>query len=294
MPEQQLNWFQTYLKESWNTDANTSATIFITIVIFGLGYFLTGIVASVSNYIERRRIRKIVGYNIESLIKSLKKQASFYSKYHNSLDYGNKGGFAYTSVVIPAITALENVGYQTIYDAYFTGIENLFCDSKKLKSFLLLWRCIVAIPRWQESSQLKVAEHLDVYNSHNQVRNESLGEVQKITDHFITDIKNRTVDKALAQYAYALDKILTEHQSRENAILPDITEFVKVQPLLELNRSQPIVPFVHDLNHHLLTASLAFTNMNNRLNAERQMAIDWYHTFRGHAKMLKIVLIALS
>ncbi len=277
-----------YLMRLWfGTDSNTSATIIITFIIFILGFFLTYVGRGISDMVKRKNTRKIFNYNLKRFAKAVNKQSRYYSFYANSLTFYSHG-FAMSTVVIPELNVFQEIGYQNIFSAFFRGPENIKFSKRKLVAFQMIWRSIIAIPKWQEDVKTSVYKHLETHNKWNEDRNENLGAYRHLIDQFLSKVNGETVPRYLGEYCQAVDKVYSNYQKTPDFQNPVTTETTWVLPVLEINRAFPKIPEIHEFNTPLLAASLAYTNMKNYLLVQQDLANQFEKAFTSHYKLLKL------
>lgn len=284
------NYLQKILNDLLGIDNNTSATIIITLIIFGIGLIFTQISKSIGSYIQRKRVKRICSINFESLEIGIKKESKAYQNLIESLRFENKHGWDFSQVHITSLDALREFGYINIYNAYFTGVENIFSRKIKLKAFQKFWSTLVIIPLWQKTMKSFINDQLKNYNEWNGKRIDSLMAFNKLCDSYIYQFAEKLIDDInLKTYILELDNIRVNLQNQADFTNPETIENILVQPVLKLNRNTKNIEIIHEFNKFLLSTSLGYRNMKQILETSQNQTLSFYHDFRGREKLIRLV-----
>lgn len=123
---------------------------------------------------KRSNHRFLTKLNHRLFIKESYKQALDYKHYKDQLNVDHEGNFTFQFRLIRSITVFKELGYENIYNAYFSGIENIIKRNKliKIKAFNLLWKSIDYVLDTHEKSIDNSYDVIDRYSQLNDLRNQ--------------------------------------------------------------------------------------------------------------------------
>lgn len=281
--------FQKYLELNYGIDANTTATIFITIFIFFIGLVVQQMIVIYNSYNERRKTRKIFKISLKSFVKQVKKQADEYQKTSQTFTFDKESNFEFNRASISTISSLNNLGFQRTYEAYFFGIENMFkCHLDfKLKAFNKIWDAVKSVEYWHDKSFQDVSDFINKYNTFNERRNRAVDNHRRYFEPIMTSISGKTVPKNLGLYLRDADQIHFDWQNYPNRTRPNVVHKQLITRLRILNRENQDLDVANVMNNNLLEASMEFQNQHNLLKAQKIQFVSYGRMFRLYSRIAK-------
>lgn len=275
---------QDYLCTTFDIDSNTSATILITLLVFILGGVFNFIVRSISNLLERRKIKKLFQYAINSILFSIKEQIKYLDIFIKTLDINSKDNFVLISEPIPYLDFINQTGHNKIYDACFGGIENI-CTCGKLKVFNKMLVLISALERFE----ISYVKHFDNFLIHYQeFANKYLDSTKKLKeycDELIQKEKLDTLNNDEKEYLSKLDEIIFNWQRQES--LYATTQLFLVEPIRKLNGEYGRLQLVNKSNESLNDMTIAFKSMQNWIQTNKDIFQSNRTSYKAIHKVLK-------
>ncbi len=284
-----MSKIQEILNHQFNIDYNTSATILITLIIFFLGLILQRILSMYIDFIKRKRIKEAFEIALKVHINQIKKQSKGYLDVSNSIKFDVHERIEYTHVTIFSANSFENIGYQQTFEAYFSGIENLFKFNRKLKlkAFTKIWESIRSIDKWHTKSLTDMDVFLEKVNSYNEKRNDALDNHRKLIDMIKLQYNEKNVPLRLGEYIIKLDEIHTNWQKLMNPAQPDIVHKKLVIPTRELNQRYDDLELAVKMNDSLLIATMEYKNQERLINAYIDQFFKYSISFKMYYNLTK-------
>jgi hypothetical protein len=112
-----LNW----LCEVFGTDENTSATILITVLVFGAGILSSMLIDFLRTWRRRNMLKSMVKLNIDGINRNIRNQGKGYRKTASQFSFDRTSHLTSTRIELSEIEILKEIGYDQIYQAYFFG-----------------------------------------------------------------------------------------------------------------------------------------------------------------------------
>jgi hypothetical protein len=282
-----------YFKSNYGVDANTVLTIFVSTLVFAIGLLLQRINTFITSLSEKKKIRNLFELNLETLIRHTFKQHVEYEKSALLLVPSSDAFFVLTRVSIPSAEIIERIGYQNIYEAYFTGFRiNFFPNNKmRLKAFNKIWAIISSIKFVQAQSFSRFDEFIKLYNEYNEHRNSALSNHQKFVDNLFTEINfigNISVETK--KYIEELDAIHYNWQHSKNRTNMTVVHRKLILPTRILNRKNNRLPLANSTNENLLKATHGYINQNKLLKANRIQVGIYSNNFKVYSRTSKMCL----
>lgn len=254
---------QKYIMDSFNINETTSATIIITLFVFITGILIQQIIKGVDGYIVRYRTRNLFGIAIKSLVRVTSDYSKGFAKTANSFGFDHGYKFSFNIPTVYLLKTFENIGYKSIYDAYFSGIENWPRPnkSKALQAFNAVWEAIVSADFWQGKIAGEVSQYMDNYNRFNTDRNEAIETLRSKIQLFDIEVENGIIKDSLAAHVKELVGIFMTWANQpgdpDEISNPKNIQENLIEPMREVNRSYPndsisleVTPLLHLAQHH--------------------------------------------
>lgn len=277
-----LNIIQKYLESVFEIDANTSATILITLSIFIIGISIQQLLLLFSKFIERRKTRKIFKISLTGFIKQVKKQSEGYNETAKSFTFDEQTNFEFTRATIYTLSSLNSIGYQKTYEAFFTGFENIWkCNlNLKLKAFNKVWDSIKSVEFWHQKSFEDLSDFIDKYNDLNEKRNIAIENHRRFFESIITEINNKSVPAKVGLYIQDVDRIHVDWQKLKNRTRPNIIHRYLIIKLRIINRKNSNIKIVNRMNENLLDATKEYQNQRNLLKTQKDQFENYSMNFK--------------
>jgi hypothetical protein len=282
-----------YFKSNYGADANTVLTIFVSTLVFAIGLLLQRINTITTSLSEKKNIRNLFELNLETLIKQTLKQHEEYKKTALLLVPSSNDFFVFTRVSIPSVEIIERIGYQNIYEAYFTGFRiNFFSDNKmRLKAFNKIWAILSSIKFVQAQSFSRSDEFIKLYNEHNEHRNSALNDHRKFVDSLFTEINfHRNISIETKKYIEELDAIHYHWQHSKNRTNMTVVHRKLILPTRILNRKNNRLPLANSINENLLKVTHEYINQNKLLKNNRMQFNIYSDNFKLYSRTSKMCL----
>lgn len=277
---------QEKLIEWFNIDPNTSATIIISLSVFIVGFLFQQLFQSISFYIQRKRTRNIFEIVVKKFIEQVNVQSKVYSKSAKTFVFDRDTSFQFRKATIFTSQSVNQIGYQNIYNAYFSGFENLikFNKTLKLKAFNKIWSCIISVDFWLDKSFKGVDMFPSKYNGFNDNRAEALENYRKFLDPLMASFDGKEIPKGVAIYISEIDRINIEWQKSRNRLRPDKIHRKLILPLRIYNRKN-INPISVEMNSFLLDATRHYINQSYILKMEKLQQETYSKSFNFYSKI---------
>lgn len=292
-----MNSFETYLCEVFGIDANTSATIIITIIVFGIGQLFVAVSNLYNGYVERSSVRKMFRTILLEARKLCNKQSAVYRKTSVAYKNINYRIFEIDRSEYYHLELLNQIGFDKTYRSLFSGFENvfsnLFCKKKRIRTFIRIWEILNLVDYWEQVAFKDANEVVDLYNKYNESRNEALLRYQQAIESRMQqyNMAGGAPSAVAAAYMEEIDAIHAAWQKTPNRTLPRTVHKKLIIPARIVNRQYiKALDFVYPLNNHLLDASHHYESIYQLFNA-KSVQFGWYSSsFSAYRKQLDIAV----
>lgn len=279
----------------WGIDNNTSATIFITLFIFALGFIITGFASFIKRLLSRYKYRKHFRAIVKSIGQSSERQSKRFDDGVKTLDIKHKGNFALKSGVLTHLDNIDKIDFNLLYEAYFFGLENTFSGKLRLKAFDKIWAYCSQLKKIEERYPEQLNSFIQRFNELEDKRNESLTGFRKLLDNIIHSTRGQQVPQRVAEYLKSLDKIMLEWQKldeRERTHYYIVNEQV-VQPIRKLNKTYQELPVTLEMNNFLLAADHYFASMERLIENYHDMFKSYFYFYKLTSKIFQLSISIL-
>ena len=278
-----------YLECNWGIQADTTATILLTVSIFLLGLLATEIIKFVSRLQNRITTRQVFSAFINGVVKQIAIQKKAYYKTSLQFTFESERDFVVSRATIAQIDN-RGLDYASIYSAYFKGLENLTIIKKKkllkVKAFNKLWESLDTIAYWHKRSFDDMDFFRSKYESYNDSRNESLDEHRRLIEKVATTFDGKQVDRPFGEYIQSIDKITVSWQAEPDRTRPDKVQRKLVVPIRILNRRNGKIALARHSSDILLLTSMHYENMYNLLKLYKFQYFDYGRIFKNSQRLL--------
>lgn len=279
-----------FLQDYFGVNQDTSATIITTLLVFIVGFILTVLSRAILAYLKRRSTRLLILNFITNYCDQIENQSKGFAKSSEQFRFKDKSNY---TMRIRAFTQLD-LGNSQVFEAFFTGIENIVCKKEsrnlKRKAFNKIWEILSSVEFWSKRS----IDDLKLFNerndNHQDLRNAAIDQHRRLFERVMIETQNQTTNsKDFFEYLTLYDKVISDYQKLPNLTFPKVAHENLVLPLRKLNSSYGKMGFLIalDLNDPLMTASHQYDNLENLLNEFRKLFLDRSWQFRGYRRYLQ-------
>jgi hypothetical protein len=298
-----LSNFQTKINGIFNIHSETSAPIIISLGIFISGLIFTAFVKALSSYNNRKTTRKIFLQNLSLLSKGIRRQGRGYLILSEQIRFKgakDKKNYSLEKVEIHQLMTLKQIGYESIFRSFFTGIENTSIRTKHLekrvKAFNKIWETIEVVKIWQERLLNDGELFMDRLNSANSLREGGIKEYMNFIEPLLHRAPRNGINTQsfLGKYFYGIDGIIFSWQRQPDKNNPFIMHRSLVLPIRILDRKfSDHVDLVHTSSKHLMEASIGYQEMKNVISTYKNIYYDQSRSFSYFAKLMDISRLML-
>lgn len=291
-----------FIHANFGIGNDTTATILVTIITFVIGFIINELIAAIKKFYQRRNHKQLLKLNLKNLLKGIYKQAIEYEKISNQLTIEHNGSFHFQINSIAATKIFYYLGYRNLYEAIFSGLENIRFINKthKRTAFNHIWETLEFLTLFHESSFNMNKEFFELNAHINEQRNQSLGNAMKIIEEFRLVLHGTPIPTNLGEYFVAIEDIILNLRNQENHTNPKIIQESFVEPVLQLNRTnvdlikeyRAILKPV-ELNAELLESEIRFTNQKNLIETYNYNFESLNKSFLKNYKQIKTAYRAL-
>lgn len=170
------------IAKSLNVDSNTMVSTLTTILIFGLGFLINGLVQKLNQFRKRSILRKNGRYTIKELIVILKKQGIEYENFSKTLSFKNEPRFKVTQRANPFIEIWRMLNFEIYFDAYCSA---LFRRRKKIRRKALnkVYLHLKNIENTEIRAYKDFEKLIEKYNQYNNDWNNNADIIRKVFIH---------------------------------------------------------------------------------------------------------------
>jgi hypothetical protein len=287
---------QEYLCNVLEIDGNTSATIIITLIVFGIGQFFIVVASLYKGFVARANIRRMFRTILAEAAKMCRKQANVYSKASDMFRDKNNKIFEIRRSEFYQLELTNQIGFDKTYEAIFSGFENfivnLFFKKRRLKIFIKTWEFLNLIEYWEQVAFNDANSTVDSYNKYNQDRNAAVWNYQQAIESLLLQFQLKGAPgEVAAAYAEDIDAVHLAWQK-----LPNRTQLTTIHrnlilPARIVNRQYiKAVEFIHPINSHLLNASHHYENIHQLFKAKQDQFHIYSSSFKYYSNGIRIAL----
>lgn len=291
-----METFLDFLKRIFNIDNNTAATVIITLTVFILGYILTGLFRAISAFRNRRNYRKIYREMIDEIVYCTNKQSTNINNLIKTLRIENDSYFNLKKQNINLLNHFNQISFDTLYSAYFKGIENL-CKIKKLKAFNKTFGLVDSLSKNENQIIIELNNCLNTFNEQAENWNDSAEKVRLNIEDLKLSLDGKRLYPQMSDFIHAIDKIECAWEQCNNRSQYHIAYTLLIRPILELydkNTNIDIVKETKKLMDSLMDSDYYYQRMNRSLEFYRLLFSKFEYQYRHISRMLRKINIILN
>ncbi|MEO9850192.1 MAG: hypothetical protein ABJH72_09680 [Reichenbachiella sp.] len=280
------------IEEYFGISRNTAATITITILVFVTGQFLLSIKSAINGYLKRKAIRTMFKQVVEGAIKTSKKNVEICNQVKRNLYFDKLTYLTKQKSEFFHLSLLQEIGHQTIYQSYFSGIENtviFWKNTKRQRAFLKTWETMTSLSYWVQECYDNIDIIRDKYNKHGDFKAEAMKRFQITSDSMAYDHNGKNVEERAIHYLTKFFNIQTNFQSLQDR-RPHILHRQLIVRLRILNKDFKDLPITHNTNAILSEATYQYESMSLLLKASRFQYHIYSCNFRFFYRTLNVAL----
>ncbi|RQP09086.1 MAG: hypothetical protein EAS52_24285 [Parapedobacter sp.] len=285
------------ISEYLGVDVKTLVTVFTTIFVFVAGILINSTVIQIRNFYGRRSHRILSRLNHKDLLCDIYRQGTNYNFFIKQLDINFTSAYNFQYRIMPSLGVFREIGYKSLYNAYFTGPENFLVINKKkrLRAFNALWRAIEYVEHTSATSLIRGKEVIEKQGELNELHNRSNGKAQQLIEQFRLKFTGQLgSNEPLGIFFNEREKIIENWINQKDRISPPNTNSYLVK-ILELNRKNVELTRRYDidiksveLNGHILESCLRYENMSNHIASANGHFNYLFKEYRSTFEKLKV------
>ena len=297
---------QNFLCQEFGMTKDGSGTAIITLIVFILGYLITGIIKFFGSLNERNDYRAFLRMNLNLLVPNIKEQALAFEKFRDQIDINKNETWNIQQIVLPSLDVIEQLKFKDIFESCLNGIENsLLFNVITLKGFRgrkrnqviynELLNSIYFLKTNNISSFKYIENYLSKYNEFNNLRNESLAKAHQIIDGIRLKLNGKNIEPKLKAYFEEIEEIMFILKEQKNYTNPKTMNEYFVKKFLNINRNRDNL-YVLDkyehllqpikLNAALLEASLRYDNQKRFLEGYHENIKSLSSSYHKYSEQL--------
>ncbi|WPO77326.1 hypothetical protein [Flavobacterium sp. KACC 22761] len=256
---------QKLIENLFQIDSNTSATIIITIIVFGLGYAFSSCGKAINNYYLRKANRKLFIKNLETLIASLKKRREVIKIQLGHLNIKTFSAVPIGKIQFFQIAILNSMTHKDSFECFFSGFENIFYWNKEKrlrnKCFIKVWENMANIEFWENSiyESMKLAQ--EEINRMNEIMGNHLRDMRILFTELLTQLNDPTTKPDEKQFLTEVKSIVDLWASQQNIDHGQTVNEYLSKKFILLNSKYGAIPSARKLIQHSIDASYWYGNI---------------------------------
>lgn len=282
------------LEKDLGVDPNTIATIFITLLVFIVGIMFQFLAVEFRNWHRRKNKRRIFSLSLKRHLKDIDQQLEGFVKSRASLSFSNRSRFLFYHNVLMPPDSFHNLDYQSIYNAYFTGIENWFRSKKRLKSFSEIWHALESLEFWSSAFIDLKNSFIEKYNLEGEKRTDAIEKYRSFLQEKNYEFDNVSIPKELHNYLRVVFQIHSEWTKLTDRTSPEICHRQLVIRNRILYKKYHHLKDAGQINDAFLDATTHYIEQRNCLLGTIESLRIYEKVFRYDSKRIRCALIRLN
>lgn len=268
---------------------DTAVTLIVTLMVFALGFIITGFIKSVNNCRNRRNYRRIFKEMLSEISDSSITQSENFKKFISQLNVLYQGIFSMPTKNIDLLYNFRKIPFETFYNSYFNGIENLK-NRKKLESFNITFGTIDYLIKSEDSYHKQLKEFNDTYNQHLINFNDELEKARFMYESILTSLYGKQLPKEINLFYKTFDSIILKWQNNKKNDLPSVTYNELIKPLLNFHNEDSSKVFIQNhlaLINALSLAGYHYKNIEKTFDFYQELFNNYVLQYRNVGELLK-------
>lgn len=267
---------------------DTAVTLIVTLIVFTVGIIIAEFIKGVNNYRNRRNYRRIFKEMLSEISDSSIIQSENFKKFTLQLDTDYEGHFSMPTKNIDLLYNFRKISFETFYNSYFNGIENLK-NRKKLESFNITFGTIDYLVKSEDFYHKQLKEFNDTYNQHLINFNDELEKARFMYENIFVSINGKQLPEEINLFYKTFEGIISKWQNKKKT-LPSFTYNKLIKPLLDFANEDSSKIFIQ--NHLTLINSLSlaayhYKNIEKTFDFYQELFNNYALQYRNAGELLK-------
>lgn len=274
-------------------DPNTTATIFITILVFGLGLLFTWIGSQIKKLSERRRYRRSIIYILEEFSRACKRQTVVVRKTLDKAGLIDGNDFNIDFVPIGTLDYLNRVDLSIMIQNLGRPIivRLLTCRTDTLKAVSKLIEIISLIKVTNEQISTITKAYFDSYRFHEKQFYSSVDDLRKLNDLFSLQLPRGEILPMEVPYVNGYFEIFNKwFEAGASTVIKDEYKMI-VLKVLEHNKKFNNVSHTFQSNNLALLAGNSYSTIEK---VDKLLFKHFEHFIQTHRRAGKVVDIIIK
>ena len=290
-----------FINNLFGIENETSAPIFITLLVFLTGGIISFIYNRIKLYRQRKDLREIFRVMITEITRMCKMKEEQTRRFYPNLTTKYQGNWSLNFTRINYLHTVFELEFHQVFQAFETYINLSFCNRKlKKKAFHKIYSHLDNIRYFEDFVKPDIDSFISDFNRHHAKYKESISKFNEMIDLLKFDLQNNLPlipgRSSIDDYMIETEKIwrkwlLLDEKERVHY---KTTYDMLIEPSLVLNRKTQDLQFTLKMNRHLMDCKTQIIEMENILN--RGFLTFKNHTFnyRTTRRVLKKCLESLK
>jgi len=275
----------------YGVDANTAATLFITLFVFIAGYIVTWMGSFIKELQEKKTYKKSLLFLLSDFSKACEKQHSIISNSLTNASFTGGKDFRMSYVSIGTLDYLYRLDFNTVIQ----NLEPVCYNKNHSKAISKLFGLISYIKEENDNIFSNQKEFFESYKRYESLYYQSLDDLRKIRDGLYVEFNGKKIERnSSTDLIIGFLSIFDDwHQNGQKKKINSTHKEI-ILPIIELNRKHQNNPSILEINNIVLKADMAYMNISK---VEEVMVSDlrsFAHAHRKAARMLKVIIKILD
>lgn len=274
----------------FGVDANTTATLVVTLFTFVTGFVITWIGYKVKECRDRVSYRSSYIILLKDLRKSCEKQCVHVEKSLLKSSLIHSQGFNITHVIISGINIFDRVDFND----FLQNFEPIFVSKKYNKAISKLFEVHELIKYINVEIFNTQKELFERFSKHEQIYYKNMSEIRNLIDALNMKYNGKNVEKDMGIILQSYFDIFNAWYMAGQPRDMSSTHSMLIKKLLEVNGNRFRHPLVLEFNNYALASDLAFQNIIATEEAMRDSFKNFLFHHRRANRLLKVIIYRLE
>jgi hypothetical protein len=250
-----------YIVNDLGVERDTAVTIVVSLVTFGSGYLVTGLIKAIHKWRKQISYRKILKIIIDDFLNLCEKQHRIFE------NYSKEKGFAEGSNVNISVVPNFSQNYLAEVDvSIFIENFSLFFSKKRGIQISEFFELVETIKSNKIDLRTNINMAIDSYNRNLITYNQNLHSLERFKDYLGVEYNDKSVDLSFVKYLNGIyHPFMDWHKKGKSTNLKDTNEQI-IQPILANLRILMPDKISHEAITFCLLAEGAYVNIINAEN----------------------------
>jgi hypothetical protein len=275
-----------YFKQ-YGVDANTTATILLTLLTFSLGLLLAWLAKRIKELKERQSYKKSLILILKDFSKSCDKQYKIVCKSLETTGLKKGNDFIVKFIPIATLDYLNNLDF----NVFLQKFEPIFFRKNYSKAISKLFELIAHIKIQNDSIADFIKYFSEEFKRHEKQYYENIVQLRNIHDTLGVHLDGKPINKdtggELIQGYFQIFDDWLKNGGNKNITATHIEIVLKV---LDLNRNFQKIPLILKTNEHALNCDIAFENIVKIDTMLQDKFLQFAHFHRRASRVTNMVI----